>query len=400
MKRIATADILICGGGIIGLTITRELLKKGYENIVLIDKEEEIGLHASGRNSGVLHAGIYYTPDSLRARSCLRGNLLMKEYCRGKDLPLLESGKVIVAKNESEIAVLNELFYRAQENGARVKLIDERELKEIEPYARTCGIALFSEYTAVVDPKKILTSLYNDLTSSSIVKILLGIQFKHVKGDDIAVTNKGEIKFNMFINAGGAYSDIISYDFGVGLNYKLIPFKGIYKKLSNKKASSIKGNIYPVPDIRNPFLGVHYTKNVSGDVYIGPTAIPAFGRENYGIVKGIDIEAFEISLREACLFFTNPKFRKIALIEPKKYYPPFFYRDARSLVKGIEPEDIESTKKRGIRPQLVDWSQKELITDFMVLKDGNSVHILNAISPAFTSSLDFAKFVIEEYVQN
>ncbi|MCU0822886.1 MAG: L-2-hydroxyglutarate oxidase [Spirochaetes bacterium] len=398
MKTRINADILICGGGIIGLTIARELLSRGHENIVLIEKEKELGLHASGRNSGVLHAGIYYSTDSLRAKSCLKGNFLMKEYCRKNNLPLNECGKVIVAKNEAEIKTLHELHRRAIANGAKVDLIDEKQLAGIEPNAKTCRQALYSHYTAVVDPKKILKSIFDELSASAKINILMGAKFLRLKGSSTAITKHGEITFKQFINAAGAYSDSIAHSFGVGINFKLIPFKGIYRKLKKEQSGFVRANIYPVPDIRNPFLGVHFTKGISGDVYLGPTAIPAFGRENYGIIKGINFEAIDIIRREIMLLFAEPKFREVAFIEPRKYYFPYFFRDAKSLVKNISPDFVIPSDKAGIRPQLVDWDKKELVQDFKIIKDGDSVHILNAISPAFTGSFDFASFVVNEYL--
>ena len=393
-------NILICGAGIIGITIARELVKRGYENIIIIEKEDSIGKHASGRNSGVLHAGIYYTPDSLRAKSCLAGNLLMKEYCKEKGLPLLETGKVIVAKDDNEVAILKELYLRALKNGARVELINEKQLEAIEPNAKTCKVALYSYDTAVIDPKAILKSLYNELASSGKVNIILGAKLKGLKSSNTVYTNKGKIDFNIFINTAGAYSDKVAHTFGVGSNYRLIPFKGIYKKLNNKESYDIRGNIYPVPDLRNPFLGVHFTKNINGEVYLGPTAIPAFGRENYGIIDGIDIEAVDILLREAILFLMNSGFRTVSLKEPRKYIHKYFFEDALRLVKNLRSEDIIASEKVGIRPQLVDWNKKQLVMDFVVVKDGNSVHILNATSPAFTSSMAFAEFVVREYIKN
>ncbi len=153
------ADVLICGGGIIGLTLARELSIQGYKNIVVLEKEKETAQHASGRNSGVLHAGIYYTKDSLKARLCLKGNHLMKDYCRQKKIPIIDTGKVIVAKNEGETKVLEELYQRALDNGAKVELIDDKILKSIEPFARTFKLALFSPETAVIKPQTILDSL-------------------------------------------------------------------------------------------------------------------------------------------------------------------------------------------------------------------------------------------------
>jgi len=398
MEKIYEAEVLICGAGIIGLTIAKELLEKGCDNIVILEKEREIGRHASGRNSGVLHAGIYYIPNTLRAKSCLNGNFLMRHYCREKGIPLLETGKVIVTKDEKEINILKELYRRARENGAKVELIDEKQLKEIEPYARTCQLALYSYYTAVLDPKAVLKGLYDDLISSGKVKVLFRTEFKDLKGSYTALTNNGEIKFNTFINSAGAYSDRIAHAFGVGLNYRLIPFKGIYKKLRKEKSHIIKGNIYPVPDIRNPFLGVHFTKSIKGDVYLGPTAMPAFGRRNYGVLKDIDLESIKILFNDCMLFFTNEKFRKVAFTEPQKYLFKFFFEDARKLVKDLKPEDVLPSNKVGIRPQLVDWQEKELVMDFLVIKDSNTIHILNAISPGFTSSMSFAKTVIEQFI--
>ncbi|MBF0556206.1 MAG: L-2-hydroxyglutarate oxidase [Nitrospirae bacterium] len=400
MVAVNGAEILICGAGIIGLTVARQLLNSGYKDIVLIEKEDALGRHASGRNSGVLHAGVYYTPDTLRAKSCLRGNMLMKEYCKENGLPLFESGKVIVAKNEKEIPILKELFKRATANGARVELIDKQQLNEIEPAAKTCDTALYSYDTAVVDPKAVLKSLYDDLLKTNKVSIIKNTQFKGLKGSTTCMTTNGAIAFGTFINAAGAYSDKVAHAFGVGSQYSLMPFKGIYRKLRPDRASMIRGSIYPVPDIRNPFLGVHFTRAIDGSVYLGPTAIPALGRENYGILKGIDSETVEILRRALVLFSENPKFREVAFTEPKKYLFKYFFEDARVLVKDLMPEDVVPSDKAGIRPQLVDWKTKELVTDFIVVKDGNSVHVLNSISPAFTSSMDFARVIVNNYIKN
>ncbi len=392
------AEFLICGGGIIGLTMANSLLEKGCDGIVIIEKEDDIGKHASGRNSGVLHAGIYYASDSFKAKFCLRGNFLMKEYCRRNGLTILDTGKVIVTKKEEDIKVLQELYERARQNGAKVELIDQKSLAEIEPHAKTCGRALYSYYTAVVDPKKILRSLYNKLLSSGKVSIITNTRFTGLKGSHTALTNSAPIRFKTFINAAGAYSDQVAHMFSVGLHYKLIPFKGTYKKLTKRKSSMVRGNIYPVPNIENPFLGVHFTRGIDGEVSIGPTAIPALGRENYGICSGLDLEALEILYRDAILLFSNPKFRKVAFEEPKKYRFKHFFQDIRTMVDEITPDDIEASSKVGIRPQLVDWRKKELIMDFLVIQDGDSLHIMNAISPAFTCSMAFAEFIVDKYL--
>jgi L-2-hydroxyglutarate oxidase LhgO len=348
----------------------------------------------------VLHAGIYYPPDSLKARSCLNGNFLMRAYCKEKGLPLLETGKVIVARNAREIPSLQELYERATTNGAKVDIIDETQLHEIEPLAKTHQSALYSHYTAVVDPKKVLLALKRDLEAGGKAKIILSCSFRGLRGTSTALTSRGPIDFRRFINAAGAHCDRVALAFGLGSKYRMIPFKGIYKRLKPVKADLVRGNIYPVPDIRNPFLGVHFTRSAYGEVYLGPTAIPALGRENYGILQGIEAEGLKILCQDAVLFFANPKFRDVALREPKKYSSASFFRDAAALVKGLSPGDIEPSDKVGIRAQLVDWVKKELVMDFLVVQEGSSIHILNPVSPAFTSSMDLARRVVRDYFAN
>jgi (S)-2-hydroxyglutarate dehydrogenase len=391
------ADVLVVGAGIVGLSIARSLAAAGCDNVVVLEKEARLGAHASGRNSGVLHAGIYYAPDSLKARSCLRGNALMRAYCREKGLPLRECGKVVVARGEEELPVLDELRRRAAANGARVTVLDEQELAGIEPFAKTFGKALFAHDTAVIDPQAVLESLRVDLEDSGRTVLVTGCAFKGLAGSGKAATTRGVIAFDRFVNAAGAHSDRVAHLLGVGRRFRIIPFKGVYRKLRAALSDTVRGNIYPVPDLRNPFLGVHFTRSVHGDVHIGPTAIPAFGRENYGVISGIDAEGFSIALSDAVLFLRNPRFREIALTETRKYGRGALYRDAARLVKGLSPEDIVPSDKVGIRPQLVDWETKELVMDFVVLADGGTVHVMNPISPAFTSAMDIADAVVREH---
>jgi (S)-2-hydroxyglutarate dehydrogenase len=397
-----TASILICGAGIVGLTVARDLVAAGYGDILVIDKEPEAGRHASGRNSGVLHAGVYYAPGSLRAQSCLEGNFRMRQYCEERGLPLLKTGKVIVARDESELPTLRELYTRASSNGAKVELIDDAQLAEIEPNAKSAGQALFSHYTAVVDPKAILRSIQQELLDSGKVRFRFGARFTGLgapEGRRLRVrTATGDISCAFFLNAAGAYGDVVAHAFGLAKNYQLIPFKGIYKKIKPEKAHIIRGSIYPVPNIKNPFLGVHFTRGVHGDVYLGPTAIPALGRENYGLLSGIDSEAPGILLRDALLFLRNKKFREVALEEPRKYSFKYFFNDARKLVKDLAPEDIENSPKAGIRPQLVDVKKNELVMDFVIEGTDSSVHVLNSISPAFTSSLFFSGMLLDGFI--
>jgi L-2-hydroxyglutarate oxidase LhgO len=303
---------------------------------------------------------------------------------------------VVVARDEAELPTLDELHRRATANGARVRFLDERELAEVEPMARTAGRALHSLDTAVVDPRAVLASLRADLEAAG-ARLVTGCRFLGLAGPDVARTTLGEVRFARLVNAAGAWCDTVARAFGVGLHHRLIPFKGIYRKLRPGADYPVNGNIYPVPDIRNPFLGVHFTRSAGGDVYLGPTAIPALGRENYRLLRGAGGEALAILASDAALFLANPRFRSVALTEPRKYLPAFFHRDAARLVKRYDPGMFEAAEKVGIRPQLVDWRTKELVMDFLVEARDASVHVLNPISPAFTSSMELARTIVAEH---
>jgi L-2-hydroxyglutarate oxidase LhgO len=385
------ADVVIVGAGIVGLTLAREIVARGGADVLLLEKEPTLARHASGRNSGVLHAGIYYAPDSKKAHTCLAGNRLMRAWCEEKGLPILACGKAIVARDESELPALDELARRAAANGAPVEMLDERQLAEREPAARTTGRALWSHATAVVDPKAVVASLEAHLLATGRVRIRTGVEVVGAAGPRSLRTTAGDVAFGRMVNAAGAHCDRVARMFGVGEHLRLIPFKGIYRKLRKGARLVVNGNIYPVPDPRNPFLGVHFTRSVHGDVYLGPTAIPAFGRENYGVLRGADAEAGRILLEDAVLFFRNAGFRSVALSEPRKYVPAFLHRDAARLVRGFDPAEVEPAEKVGIRPQLVDWRTKQLLMDFIVEESGDTLHVLNPISPAFTSSMELAR---------
>jgi (S)-2-hydroxyglutarate dehydrogenase len=243
----------------------------------------------------------------------------------------------------------------------------------------------------------VLDSFRRDIEDSGRAVLVTGCAFTGLAGSGKAATTRGVIAFDRFVNAAGAHSDRVAHLLGVGRHFRIVPFKGVYRKLRAALSDMVRGNIYPVPDIRNPFLGVHFTRSVHGDVHIGPTAIPAFGRENYGVFSGIDVELFSIALSDAVLFLRNPRFREIALAEPRKYGRGALYRDAARLVKKLSPEDIVPSDKVGIRPQLVDWETKELVMDFVVIADGGAVHVMNPISPAFTSAMDIADTVVRDH---
>ncbi len=392
-------EILIIGSGITGLTIARELILRGKKDILIVEKEEKCGVHASGRNSGVLHAGIYYTPDSLKARFCVEGNRMLTEYCSSRGLNLNRCGKVIVATGKDQLASLYNLQERAVKNGVASRIINSDELKKIEPYSYTYQEAIYSPDTSVFNAHEILESILNELHISGKAKILFNTSFIEPAGDNTVLTSTGPVRYERLINASGAFSDKIAHSFGVGVKYKVLPFLGTYSVIKDEKSFLVNGNVYPVPDPRTPFLGVHFTRSYDGTVYIGPTAIPAIGRESYNLLSDYSLESFSILYRDLVMFFANNAFRDNALSEVKKYLSSYLFDEAKKMVPSLQKNQVIPSGKTGIRPQLVDWNKKELVMDFIIEKKGNSVHILNAISPAFSSSMAFAKYVADEYLE-
>ena len=382
-------DYLIIGAGVIGLAIARELkLKNPNAKILIIEKESDVGFHSSGRNSGVLHAGFYYSSSSLKAKFTRDGNRELTKYCLDNNLAINQCQKVVVAKNREELKTLHELHKRGIQNGVEVELIEEDRLDSLFKNVKTYKQALLSPTTATVDPKEILIHLKEELVD-------LGVEIKF----NTPYIQKHKNMAKMLINCAGLYADKIAKEFGFSRDYKILPFKGIYLKY-NKSDKFIDTNIYPVPNLKNPFLGVHYTITVDNQIKIGPTAIPAFWRENYkGLANFKLSELVDILASEAELFIKNSfGFRDLALEEMKKYNKRYFVSLAESMVKQLDSSGFNSWSKPGIRAQLLNTKTNELLQDFVVEGDSNSVHILNAVSPAFTSSFPFARWVVDTYI--
>ena len=389
-----SCDFLVIGGGIIGLTVAKNLKKSFHgSRVVLIEKESDCGLHASGRNSGVLHAGFYYSSNSLKARFSREGNRIMTEYCLNKKLKINQCGKLVVAKNESELSRLNDLFERGKVNKVDLKKISEKEALEIEPRIKTFESALFSPTTSSIDPKEAMNSLKKDALNEGVE---INVETGYLKREgNLIITNKGKIECGFFVNAAGLYADKIAMDFGFSKNYRILPFKGLYL-YSDEPPGNLRTNIYPVPDPQYPFLGVHFTITVEGRVKIGPTAIPAFWREQYSGLDNFDLNEWtEIMFRQFGLMaFSGFDFKKLAFEELKKYSKSYMARLASDLATEVSSNQF-SWGKPGIRAQLIDMKKRKLEMDFVLEGDDKSLHILNAVSPGFTCAFPMADYVCE-----
>ena len=389
-------DFLIVGGGIVGLTTALEIARRRMGNVAVLEKETTLGMHSSGRNSGVIHAGIYYTPGSLKADLCVSGAKRLWNYAEEKKLPHHRIGKVIVTTREEQLPVLDDLEHRATANGVRVEIVDEKGLSAIEPHARTFGKALYSPDTAVMDPKAVLKALAEDFAALG-GHVFYDTKVMRIHADKrFMITNRDTFQYGHLVNASGLEADSLAHQMGVGLQYRILPFKGAYKKISPESPAQFRGLVYPTPDPELPFLGVHVTKIVYGEVFLGPTAMPALGRENYTGFKKIDFLRLPANFWYLGYMFVRNRngFFNLVRSEIAKYSANGFFNEVKKLSPVIRPQDIIACDKVGIRAQPFNCSTKQLVMDFLVEQGPSSTHILNAVSPAFTSSFALAEHIV------
>jgi L-2-hydroxyglutarate oxidase len=393
---VSSPDFLVLGGGIIGVSVARELRHR-FQNsqVTLLEKEAACGLHASGRNSGIIHAGFYYSADSLKAKLTRAGNLAMTDYCEAKKIPLNRCGKLVVAQDANDLSQLDELLRRGQANGVPLENLTEEEAREIEPRVKTYQRAIFSPTTASANPRRVIEEMARDAKKEGIT-IRTGAPYLRAK-KGVVMTPQESFSAGHIVNAAGLYADKIALDFGFSEKYRILPFKGLYL-YSDEPAGAFRTNIYPVPDLRNPFLGVHFTVREDGHAKIGPTAVPALWREQY---RGFDNfkfgEFIEVLFREAGLMMSSTfDFQKLAFAEVQKYSRPRLVALAARLAHGVRPEHYTRWGEPGIRAQLLDIKERKLEMDFVIEGDKHSTHLLNTVSPGWTCSIPFARHAVDQ----
>ena len=388
-------DVAVIGGGIVGLALADAwLAAHPGSSVVVFDKEERLAEHASGRNSGVLHAGFYYAPDSLKAQLTRRGNQLLRTFCAEHDVPVRETGKVVVTTSPEQLPQLDDLYARGQANGVPLEMVDEAGLRELEPLARTHERALWSPSTAVADPVEVVEALAARVRERG-GEVRLGTPVIEA-GPGWIRTPHHRIAVGHTINAAGLYADRVARWFGVGEDYAMLPFKGLYW-YSNWPAGHLQRHVYPVPDPRNPFLGVHLTVTVSGRTKVGPTAIPSLWREDYGGVRGINASEMAGIARLYPRFLRSPHHDVPGLVrtELPKYSRKHLVSQARALVPSVNAHDFRERGRVGVRAQLLHVPSGKLEMDFVVRPGERSTHVLNAVSPAWTSSLAMAEWIVD-----
>jgi len=393
--RPVTYDIAIIGGGIVGLATARAILERAPRaRLTILEKEADIAQHQTGHNSGVIHSGIYYKPGSHKARLCVEGARLMKAYCDKNGIPVETCGKVIVATSQDEVPRLKTLYERGVANGVPgVSMIDAARLTEIEPHARALA-GIHSPQTAIVDYRRVAETLAKELTGSGLTleRNFRVASIARSRGEvRLGAADSRVVTATYLVNCAGLHSDTVARLAGAAVDVQIVPFRGEYYMLRPERRSLVNGLIYPVPDPEFPFLGVHFTRTVHGDVEAGPNAVLALAREGYTWRRVRPAELL------ATLRFAG--FRTMA----RKYWRTGAYEMYRSLSKrafvsalqrlvpALRAEDIRPGGA-GVRAQAVT-ADGALVDDFRIVQSADAVHVLNAPSPAATASLAIGRHI-------
>ncbi|KAL9952047.1 hypothetical protein ACROYT_G039247 [Oculina patagonica] len=412
----ASYDLVIVGGGIVGLGTARELiLRHPTLKLAVVEKENELSVHQSGKNSGVVHCGIYYTPGSLKAKLCVEGLDLTYKYCDEKNIPYKKCGKIIVAVEKKELPQLEKLYQRGLENGVKdLKILDSKEIKEVEPYCEGLS-AILSPNTGILDWAEVAKSYGDDFKKAG-GDIYTGYEVTdftcspessqsqekeagHTHPVTVHGKNVSPISCRYVVTCGGLYSDRLAEKSGCKKDPRIVPFRGEYLKLKDEKSYLVNGNIYPVPDPNFPFLGVHFTPRIDGSVWLGPNAVLAFAREGYkltdvnvkDLIDALGYRGLRKLMFQYFTFGVGEYYRgiiKSAQVKQLQRYVP-----------SLKVEDVEKGPA-GVRAQAMD-RDGNLVDDFVF--DGGSgdigsrvLHVRNAPSPGATSSLAIAKMVAEK----
>jgi len=386
-------DVAIVGGGILGLATARALLERAPDvRIAILEKESKLATHQTGHNSGVIHSGIYYRPGSYKAKLCGEGKGLMREFCAAHGIKIIDCGKVIVATREDELPRLQTLYERGIANGVPVEMIDAKRLREIEPHA--AGLrAIHSPTTSIVDFGLVSTAIAGELSARGVAietnaKVLAIIPTR----DGIEIgTSRLAVEARWLINCAGLYADVIARMAGAQPDVQIVPFRGEYYMIRPERRHLVKTLIYPVPDPEFPFLGVHFTNTVHGDVEAGPNAVMAFAREGYEFTRVNPRELAETLAYPGVWHMVRRYWRMGSYEMYRSLSKAAFVRALQRLVPEMKAEDV-TRGGAGVRAQALA-RDGSMVDDFRIVDTDTAVHVLNAPSPGATASLAIGRHI-------
>lgn len=389
-------DLIVVGGGLVGLSTAYQAIKADPKlRVTVLEKEDDVARHQSSRNSGVLHAGLYYPPGSLKARLCVAGKAEVEEFAERHGIPIEQNGKLVVAVNESELPHLATIFDHACANGVvRARKVSPSELREIEPAVRGLA-AIHSPSTAVIDFGALARALANEITTRG-GRVVAGAQVHAIREGPNSVvvsTSAGDFSSRRLITCGGLQSDRLAAMTHGRPPVRIVPFKGSWYSLSARASTLCRGNIYPVPDPGKPFLGVHVSRRIDGSVWVGPNATLAGSRERYDGKFSLPDLKDTMSYRGFWTFARHNVSVGIreALDDRSRR---FYLRRVQQYLPDVERGDLEE-KHMGIRAQAI-WPNGSLVEDFLIHGSGRVAHVLNAPSPAATSCLAIGRHVLRQ----
>lgn len=393
-------DVAIVGGGIVGLATARELLqRRPGERVAVLEKEPQIAEHQSGHNSGVIHSGIYYAPGSMKAKACVAGAAALKRYCDEHGIPYNLCGKVIVATEEAEIPRLENLYQRGLANGVPgIRLIDADELFEIEPHV-TGVRALLSPGTGIVDYRQVAAAYAEEIRAAG-GQIFTGHEViaidRRAEGTRLT-TPRGEFQARRVITCAGLWEDRVAALTGAPREPRIVPFRGDYYVLRPERRYLVRGNIYPVPDPAFPFLGVHFTPRMNGDLWLGPNAVLAFARDGYRFGRVNPRDLAELATFTGFLGFARKNWRVGFDEMARDLSKERFLRSLQRYVPEMTLDDL-LPGPAGVRAQAMG-ADGRLVDDFVVDGRDGVLHVRNAPSPAATSSLVIGGLVVDALEQ-
>lgn len=385
-------DVAIVGAGVVGLSISLHLAQESELDVAVLDKEPHLAVHQSGRNSGVLHPGFNYEPDSQKARFAVEGTRRTKAFCAERNVPLEEGGVVVVATDGEEEARLDDLAAQADANGVEARVVDAEDLRDLEPHARGVA-ALHAPGAASIDSEAYVQALALAAREAGVTRYMDApvSDIAPSAGGYTLQSGIGQVECSYLVNAAGLGADRLAHALGVGTEYQIVPFRGEYRELVPERRDLCRSMIYPTPDPDLPFLGVHFTRRTDDRVLIGPNAVLALGREAYG--------RYDVDLRDLVeivgyggfwRLIAKPQMVQVAGAELHKTYRlSRFVAAAQKLVPEVKRADVVDSYA-GIRAQLVS-ADGSLVTEPLFLHAERSTHVLNAVSPGLTCSLPFGE---------